>query len=146
MNRIAASCLAFVALTLVGCATSNNVVVNPGAHAPVTSAYVVAHGDNSADMDASIQRALMARGIRVAAGPDGQATDTDVLVRYADNWQWDMVMYLRALDIQVYDAKSGTLLGSGAWKNSALHGYHDRDKVVTNVVDELLTKLRAPAQ
>ena len=94
-------------------------------------------------MDASIQRALMSHNLRVTAAPEGQAADADLLVRYTANWKWDIVMYLRALDIQVYDGQNGTLLGSGVWKNSALHGYHDRDKVVKNVVDELMLKLKA---
>lgn len=129
-----------------GCATSRNVVVNPGTDIQASSAHVVAHGGNAADMDASIQRALMSHNLRVTAAPDGQPTDADLLVRYTANWKWDIVMYLRALDVQVYDGRSGTLLGSGVWKNSALHGYHDRDKVVKNVVDELMQRLRAQSR
>ena len=144
MNRFVISLVLSLAMLSSGCATSRKVVVNPGTSIQPKSAHVVAHGDNSADMDASLQRAFMSHGLRVTSGPDGQQTDADLLVRYADNWKWDMVMYLRALDVQVYDAKTGTLLGSGAWKNSALHGYHDRDNVVSNIVDELATKLGFP--
>lgn len=143
MNRVLASLLVLGIMLVSGCATSRNVVVNPGTRLQPTSAHVVAHGGNSSDMDASIQRALMSQNLRVTAAPEGQPTDADLLVRYTANWKWDIVMYLRALDIQVYDGRSGTLLGSGVWKNSALHGYHDRDKVVKNVVDELMLKLKA---
>ena len=58
-----------------------------------------------------------------------------------------MTMYLKALDIQIYDAKVGSLLASAAWKNSAMHGFHGLDGVVSDLVSGVLTKLgvKAPA-
>lgn len=87
MNRVLASCLLLAVFMLTGCATSRNVVVNPGSRIEASSAYVVAHGGNSGDMDASIQRALMTHGLRVTSGPDGQPTNADLVVRYSDNWK-----------------------------------------------------------
>ena len=133
--------LALVALLSVGCATSSNVVVNPGSTQKVHSAYVVLHEGKSSDMDAHIQRELMAHGIQVKAGPEMQNPAADIVVRYSDNWRWDVTMYLRSLDIQVYDAATGTLVASGSWKNSAMHGYHGADGVVKDVVDQIFLKL-----
>ncbi len=143
MNRWTMVAVLAVATTLAGCATHNRVVVNPGHQTVLRSAYVVLHGGNSADMDAHVQQELMAHGIQVKAGPEVREAGTDVVVRYTDNWRWDMAMYLRSLDIQIYNASSGTLIASGSWKNSALHGYHSAEKVTRQVMSEVLAKLDA---
>ena len=134
---------ALALITVFGCATSNSVTVNPSASAKAfKSAYLVAHGEPSSDMDAHIQRELLAHGLQVKIGPEIRTlADVDIIVRYADNWRWDMAMYLRTLDIQVYDAASGTLLVMGSWKNSPLHGFHGAEGVVKQVVDEIFAKL-----
>jgi len=142
MNRFVFAAVAVASLLLSGCATHSRVVVNPGSQLVVKSAYVVLHGGNSEDMDAHVQQELMAHGIQVKAGPEMRDTGTDVVVRYTDNWRWDMSMYLRSLDIQVYNGASGTLLASGSWKNSALHGYHSAGKVTQKVMDEVFAKLQ----
>ncbi len=144
MNKMLAVLLAAATLGLAGCSTSSRVVVNPGSTLVAESAYVVLHGGNSEDMDAHMQRELMAHGLTVRAGPELDNPGTDLVVRYADSWRWDMTMYLGALDIQVYDTQSGTLIASGSWKNSALHGYHDSEKVTGQVIDEIFAKLRMP--
>ena len=133
--------LALLALLSVGCATSSNVVVNPGSAQKIHSAYVVLNEGKSSDMDAHIQRELMSHNIQVTAGPEMRQPSADVTVRYSDNWRWDVTMYLRSLDIQVYDSATGTLRASGSWKNSALHGYHGAAGVVKEVVDEIFRKL-----
>jgi hypothetical protein len=136
------TCALLVVATL-GCATSQDIVVNPAnVGNPFKSAYLVAHGDKSSDVDAAIQREMFRRGITVASGPDGRQPETsDVVVKYVDDWSWDVTMYLRGLDIQVYDAKTGTLLASAAWKNSAMHGFHGMDGVVSELIGGVLKKL-----
>ncbi|SEL51433.1 hypothetical protein SAMN05428989_1820 [Pseudoxanthomonas sp. GM95] len=143
MKRFVFAVLAAALMVLSGCATHSRVVVNPGHHIVVKSAYVVLHGGSSEDMDAHVQQELMAHGIQVKAGPETRDPGTDVVVRYTDNWRWDMAMYLRSLDIQVYNGASGTLVASGSWKNSALHGYHSGANVTKKVMDEVFAKLDA---
>lgn len=131
-------------LLLVGCATSQQVVVNPStAGRSFESAYLVIHGEPSDDVDASLQRELLLRGLAVTAGSEeDKPDDADLLIRYADDWKWDITMYLKRLDLQIYDGREGdTLLASATWKNSALHGYHGLDKVVGNLIDETFAKL-----
>jgi hypothetical protein len=143
MRSHTAVVLSLLLLTAGACSTSQDIIVNPAniGH-PIRSAYVVAHGDKSSDVDASIQRELFRHGIAVTAGPEGKQTDAaDVVVKYNDEWSWDMAMYLRALDIQIYDAKSGNLLASAGWKNSALHGFHGLDSIVNDLVNGVLRKL-----
>jgi hypothetical protein len=142
MKKLIIVLFAAASLLLSGCSTSSRVVVNPGSTLVVKTAYVVLHGGNSEDVDAHVQRELMAHGIAVKAGPELADPGTDIIVRYSDNWRWDMTMYLRSLDIQIYNAKSGTLMGSGTWKNSAMHGYHSAEKVTRKVMDEIFAKLQ----
>jgi hypothetical protein len=135
--RICSALLMLVAGSLAACATSSGVVVNPSiAKARYQSAYVVVHGDRSSDMDAKLQRELLRHGLSVTVGPETGATgDAQLIVRYADDWKWDLSMYLWSFDVMV------TLLAAGSWKNSAMHGFHSADKVVAQVVDQTFSKL-----
>lgn len=142
MKKLIVLLLAAASLILSGCSTSSRVVVNPGSTLVINTAYVVLHGGNSEDVDAHVQRELMAHGITVKAGPELTDPGTDIIVRYSDNWRWDVTMYLRSLDIQIYDANTGVLVGSGSWKNSALHGYHSAEKVTRKVMDDIFAKLQ----
>lgn len=134
----------------VGCATSQQIVVNPaGRGRAFKAAHVIVHGDRSADVDASLQRELLLRGLSVTAGTEANPSvpaEADLLVRYQDGWRWDLVMYLKRLDLQIYDAQTDTLLASATWKNSALHGFHGMDKVVRQLVAETFSKLAGPAR
>lgn len=129
---------------LSGCATSSDIVVNPGhADTQYRSAYLVAHGDRSSDVDAAIQRELLRRGLAVSAGADGKHPETaELIVKYADDWNWDLTMYLESLDIQVYDAKTGVLVATANWKNSAMHGFHGLDKVVKQLLDGIAKRMK----
>jgi hypothetical protein len=133
-------------LLLCGCATTSGVLVNPAA--PKTtyhSAYVVVHGDRSSDMDANLQKALLRRGFSVTAGADASmAPEAELLVKYADDWKWDLAMYLHSFDLMIFDSKSKVLLATGSWKDSTLHGFRNSEKVVDGVVEQTLGKMRGP--
>lgn len=135
--------IALVASSLAGCATTSGVVVNPAiAKARYQSAYVVVHGDRSSDMDALLQRELLRRGLSITVGSETGATgDAQLIVGYADDWKWDLAMYLRSFDVMVFDGHSKVLLATGSWKNSSLHGFHSADKVVAQVVDQTFSRL-----
>jgi hypothetical protein len=138
----AVTLIAVLGLALTGCATSSGVISNPNAQkVDYHSAYIVTHGGNGADMDANLQKEFLRHGFGVIAGADdGTHGNAQLIVRYADDWKWDIVMYLRSLDVMVYDAKSGTLIATGSWKNSVFHGFYDSQKIVGQVVDETLSK------
>lgn len=137
--------LAVTSLILFGCSTSSGVLVNPNVQrAAYRSVYIVVHGDSSADMDANLQREFLRHGFSVAVGPDGSAPPgTQLIVKYTDDWKWDLAMYLRRLDVMIFDAKTNVLLASGSWKNSTFHGFYSSEKVVTNVVSDTLSKISA---
>lgn len=140
-KTIAVMTLSVAALT--GCATHSDVIVNPSVtRVHYQSAYVVVHGDRSSDMDANLQRELLRHGLSVTSGPEtGAVGNAQLIVRYADDWKWDMAMYLHTFDVMIFDAQSKTMLASGSWKNSAMHGFYGSEKVVAQVVDQTFSKL-----
>jgi hypothetical protein len=134
-----------VSVLLVGCSTTSNVMVgNPDQIKPIHTVAFVPQGGNSSDMDGYIQRDLRSRGIDVratAAPGTRKMADVDAVVGYSDTWRWDLVMYLKSLDLDIFDADSGSLLVSGHWENSALHGFQDPAGVVKQVMDEMFRKM-----
>ncbi|MFM0219777.1 MULTISPECIES: hypothetical protein [Paraburkholderia] len=123
-------------VTLPGCTTTQNVAAGPQAKgSPVTVACFTAHGGRSADMDAAIQRNLENHGVSVVLAP--ACDKADVNVTYTDSWRWDIVMYLRSMDIRFYKAPNGGLIASGHWKNSVLHKFPNADGVVRDLIDEM---------
>jgi hypothetical protein len=126
------------------CATTQQVTFsNSIEKVSANTAYVVTHGGRSADMDVHMQEDLRARGLKVMTGPDVIKTnDADLLVKYSDRWRWDIVMYLEDVHIMIYDGKSGDLLATGLWQNSAFHKFPDAGEVVKGVMDEIFTKLK----
>lgn len=139
----AAGALAF----LSGCSTTQSVTAGPQAKAvPMATACLTAHGGSSTDMDAAVQRSLEAHGVSVRTTP-GCSKDTagvDMTVTYDDKWWWDVVMYLRAVDIRFYTAPGGSLIASGFWKNSPLHQFPNSDAVVANLVTDMFAQSAPP--
>ena len=128
---------------LIGCATSQKTTFSETAiKVPVQSAYLVNKGGKSADMDQHLQTGLQAQGLMVRTGPDVVKTgDADIIVKYSDAWRWDVAMYIKELHINVSEAKTGNILATGNWENSALHCYPDAGEVVNGVLKEIFQKI-----
>lgn len=146
MNKLLRTLLLVAVVMLTGCATSQTVMLaNLTPPANVGSAALVPQDGNSPTMDAHVTQQLQLNGLRVQAPlPAGtrKAEDIDMLVTYGDVWRWDLVMYLKDITINFFDAKSGNLLVSGRWENSALHGFQDASGVVKGLMDEMMAKLK----
>jgi hypothetical protein len=128
---------------LSGCSTTQSIVPGPQAKlSPMTTACFTAHGGRSADMDAAVQRNLENHGVSVSIAP--ACDKTDMNVSYTDSWYWDVVMYLRSMDIRFYKAPSGGLIASGHWKNSVLHQFPNADGVVQDLMDGMFVQAGEP--
>jgi hypothetical protein len=128
-----------------GCSTSSGVLTNPSI--PKThyaTVYLVLHGGNGSDMDANFQKEFLRHGLSVTVGPEGGGAGAQLIARYADDWKWDMAMYLHRLDLMLFDGKTNTLIATGSWKNSKMHGFYGSEKVVTDVVNDTFSKISAP--
>lgn len=145
MRRAVAGSL--LALLLSACATSSQVLVQPAARTQVEnyhSVYLVTHGGDSSDMDVNVERALLKRGFSVTTGTDAaQPPNAQLVVKYVDDWKWDMAMYLRSFDLMMFDGRSKVLLADGTWRNSLLHGFYSAPKVVDQVVGRTVKKLES---
>ncbi|WOD14192.1 hypothetical protein [Paraburkholderia kirstenboschensis] len=129
---------------LPGCSTTQNVTAGPQVKSSLmTTARFTAHGGRSADMDAAIQRNLENHGVSVLHAP--ACDKAEMNVTYTDSWRWDIVMYLRSMDIRFYKAPSGGLIASGHWKNSVLHQFPNADGVVQDLIDEMFKEAGEPA-
>jgi hypothetical protein len=97
-------------------------------------------------MNMHLTNALLKEGVTVKTPlPSGtnKSADVDALVSYTDSWRWDLIMYLKGISIRLFDAKTGDLLASGTWADSAFHGFHDAQEVVGKTVADVFEKLRA---
>ena len=147
MRQLALAISFFVIALTTGCATSQNVSLGQmtGVKQLSTVALVSSDG-NSADMDTAIKSAFMSQGMAPKqAMPAGtrKSSEVDVIVDYTDQWRWDLVMYLRWVTINMYDAESGNLLANARWDNSAFHGFQDYKVVVKGLVDDMVAKVKA---
>jgi hypothetical protein len=142
--RLILSGAAIAGLSLLsGCSTSQS--ITQGAHvnnAPMTKACFTVHGGKSTDMDARIQQNLENHGISVLTTPncDKNTPGVDFSVTYTDQWWWDIVMYLKTVDIHFYTAPGGQLITSGHWNNSLLHQFPSVDGVVANLMDQMFNQ------
>lgn len=146
MNKTAILCIALVSFLLFGCATKKDVMLAKATptHQVRTISQAPQDG-NSSDMNTNLQSALSKEGLTIKTLlPAGtrKSAEADAIVSYSDVWRWDLVMYLKSVSIQLFDAQSGDLLISGNWSDSALHGFHDSKEVVQNLVSEMFDKLR----
>lgn len=139
--------IAISAALLIGCSTTQEVhVAKYGPLKPLVSVAQVADAGNSTSADTHLHSALVQEGLNVKASlPQGtrRSTDVDALVSYVDVWRWDLVMYLQALSVRIFDAQTGDLLISGQWKDSPLHGFRNAEEVMKGLVSEMMQKLRA---
>jgi hypothetical protein len=144
MRTLVSSVAAALAIAVLsGCSTTQNVVAGPQVKgSPMTAACFTAHGGRSADMDAAIQRNLEAHGVSVSLAP--KCDNVDMNVTYTDSWFWDIVMYLRSMDIRFYKAPNGGLIASGHWKNSVLHQFPNADGVVQDLMDQMFVQTGEP--
>lgn len=146
MNLITRGAAIAVALLLSACATHQDVLLAKTVPPPVVSIAQVPDDGNSEAMDGALRNALVQNGFTVraplAAGTR-QSHDVDGLISYVDVWRWDIVMYLHSVAIKLFDARSGDLLVTGEWKNSAFHGFQNENAVVSDLVAAMTAKLRA---
>lgn len=130
-----------------GCSTTQEIVLAKASPSKkvVTVAQIPEDG-NSTQMNANLEAALLKEGVTLKAPlPAGtrKSPAADAIISYVDVWRWDLAMYLKSLNIRMYDAESGDLLVTGQWNDSPLHGFRDAKLTVETVVSDMFKKLRA---
>jgi hypothetical protein len=138
--------IVLIAALFAGCATSHSVTVaEVTAHSLPRTAAISPQEGNSDAMDGYIANELLANGLQIKPKlPSGtrKTEDVDLVVCYVDHWFWDLAMYLRSIDLNMFDAKTGNLLVQGHWQDSTFHGFRDPAGVLHEVIPDMLSKLK----
>ena len=130
---------------LAGCTTTQEITLGTAAPKSFNLVAQVPGDGNSSHMNTLLEAALLKERLTVVGAlPSGTRTapDVDALVSYTDVWRWDLVMYLKHLTVQLYDAQTGQLLALGRWSDSPLHGFRDPKTVMEGLVSELIARVR----
>jgi hypothetical protein len=148
MMRWAGAVIATIVLS--GCATTRDVIPHGSIPAGTyrTAALVPQEG-NSPEVDGYIMDALAGHGIAMLMPKSPgttKAEDVDLLVSYLDVWRWDLTTYLKSLRIDLFDARTGTLLVSGNWKNSFAHGLQRGKDEAKELLDDMIPRIRGGAK
>ena len=130
-----------------GCSTTQEIVLAKANPTRAIQTVSRATGDsNATDMNKNVEDAFSAQGIGVKGALPAdtrKSPDVDGVVTYSDQWRWDLVMYLQALTVNLFDAGTGDLLVTGQWHDSTLHGFKDAREVTRNLVADMLAKLKS---
>lgn len=130
--------LVFISL-LISCETTGSSGRSVSKHGSKT-VYVVS--DKPID-DYTIQSAITAelqkRGFRVIdSGSKSPKLPKNALVlHYMDTWFWDVVMYLRVLDIRILDGNSSEIVATAKFKNGPIHSYANPQRVVADLFEDM---------
>jgi hypothetical protein len=104
----------------------------------IRTAYVVKDERSKKGIEVALQTALAKRGIRARYGRlEYKPTDADIYLTFVDHWRWDVTMYLKSLDVSIYNNRTDELIGSGSFRNSFLHSFPDPVEKVQEVVDSI---------
>ena len=90
--------------------------------------------------------ALLGQGVAPQAALTAEtrkSAEVNAIVSYADVWRWGLVMYLRTLTINTFDASSGNLLASGRWEHLAFHSFQDAKLVTSDLMAEMFAERKA---
>lgn len=135
---VAATLLTILAISQSGCSS----VVDAKRYKDVSldslkKAHVVREPNSTQGCELAAREVLTQRGLAVSYGPlQEKPKDVDFYVELVDRWQWDVAMYLVALDIQFKDNATGELIAKGWFKQSTFfHTFPDQAKKTAEVVD-----------
>jgi hypothetical protein len=131
--------LLFLFLLALGCAGSSSTPLMASAREKTTTYYVQNHGDDQRSLDQIIVYALRARGVQATGGSQGQTPkDVDFIVTYEDRWAWDMRTFLRLIQIDVRDPKSGALVATSQSHQDSLSSMGSTyQEIVQRTADQL---------
>jgi hypothetical protein len=116
LRRIPLVVVVTASLLLAGCfSAQSGGYVAPGSRLdPAARYFIVFTGSDEQALHEVIARELQARGVAATTGfEDKVPPGTDILVRYAGQWQWDITWYLLDVQLQFYRAGTDELVASG---------------------------------
>jgi hypothetical protein len=134
--------IGIIVLCFSGCASTNSTIMPNANTYKYNSACVVGLKDSSSELGVTLQNSLMRRGIKTYDTNNSKECPADFILKYIDAWSWDIVMYLRLLDIQFYDNKTNTLLANGKFETWGFHTYSSPDNVADELLEQIFDKIK----
>ena len=100
--------------------------------------YVAHEPDGKPFVRDLIVEELREKGFTVETGElDDVPIDTEIVVRFQDNWIWDPTAYLGGLGVQFFERDTGLLLATGESMRTTF-GQRPARELVTEVIDSML--------
>ena len=91
-------------------------------------------------VDQLITQELARLGYDASSGPLTMTpSDTEAVLTYVDEWNWDFTLYMIDLDVQVRDAHSGQVLATAHYNHPAMGG-KSSSGMVKAVIDPLFER------
>jgi hypothetical protein len=111
------------ALLLAACSTLS-MQKQPGADPTRFKKIYVEHRlADGRGIDQLIVQELQRLGYDASSGPLTMTPpDTEAILTYVDDWNWDFTLYMIDLDAQVRDAQTGQILASAHYDHPAMRG------------------------
>lgn len=98
---------------VIACAGTSATPLPTAARSEGDLFYVENHGNDERQLEQIILETLRARGLHAEGGAkETRPENVDFLVTYQDRWAWDMRTYLRLIQIDVRDAKTGEIVAT----------------------------------
>jgi hypothetical protein len=106
--------------------------------ASLKKAHVVREPNSTPGCELAAREALERRGLAVTYGViQEKPKDADFYVELVDRWQWDVAMYLAALDIEFKDSATGEPIARGWFRQGTFHTFPDQGKKTAEVIDAI---------
>lgn len=139
-------CIVGLMVFLSACGGSYNLQQAGTVKSPIRTVALTPQDGNSAEVDAYMVNALTAVGLEVRqplkAG-EKISSNIDAVVSYTDLWRWDLVTYMAGLQINLYDARNGTILATGRWRDSGFHSFHRGEGVTKELIRQIFSRLNS---
>ena len=87
----------------------------------------------------AITSELQKRGFRVidSGNKEPQLPKNALILHYMDTWFWDVIMYLRVLDIRILDGNNSEIMATAKFKNGPIHSYANPQRVVSDLFEDM---------
>lgn len=138
MNRpCRGAALAAAALLLAGCSNFSTRTAASLQPKRINHVYVEHRLADGRNLDQLIAAELRRRGYDATGGPATMMPDgEEAIVSYVDTWSDDFTIYLIELDVDVRDAKSGVVIGTGKYFKPSVIGTNP-EQMIAKVLDKI---------
>lgn len=87
------------------------------------------------------RRSIEVKGVEFASVDSKMRSDqVDTIIWINATKSWDILSYIKRIEIRIFNAKTGILLGTGRWETRWWHGFRGSKEVVNDLLDTVLAR------